>query len=86
MTQRNAHLATARPNMFRCRYVHKARSYALGACLLALSLLLPTVLLAWGSIGHMTVAYVAYRKLTPATKARVRDLLKLNPDYAAPTR
>ena len=39
-------------------------------------------LLAWGPIGHMTVAYVAYQRLTPATKARVRGLLKLNPDYA----
>jgi hypothetical protein len=37
---------------------------------------------AWGPIGHMSVAYVAYQKLTPAAKARVRDLLKLNPDYA----
>jgi hypothetical protein len=44
--------------------------------------LLPTLSFAWGSIGHMTVAYVAYQKLTPAAKARVRDLLKLNPDYA----
>lgn len=47
-----------------------------------LLLLLPTSLMAWGSIGHMTVAYVAYEKLTPAAKARARDLLKLNPDYA----
>lgn len=39
-------------------------------------------LLAWGPIGHMTVAYVAYQRLTPTTKSRVRDLLKLNPDYA----
>ena len=30
----------------------------------------------------MTVDYVAYQRLTPATKARVRDLLKLNPDFA----
>jgi hypothetical protein len=30
----------------------------------------------------MTVAYVAYQNLTPAAKARVRDLLKLNPEYA----
>lgn len=44
--------------------------------------LLPTPLLAWGGIGHMTVAYVAYQRLTPAAKARVRDLLKLNPDFA----
>jgi len=52
-------------------------------CLCAFLLaLLPTFLLAWGGIGHMTVAYVAYQKLTPAAKARVRELLKLNPDYA----
>jgi hypothetical protein len=38
-------------------------------------------LLAWGPIGHMTVGYAAYQRLTPATKARVRNLLKLNPDY-----
>jgi hypothetical protein len=49
--------------------------------ILALSLL-ATSLVAWGPIGHMTVAYAAYQRLTPATKARVRDLLKLNPDYA----
>jgi len=47
----------------------------------ALLALLPSSALAWGPIGHMTVAYVAYQKLNPATKARVRDLLKLNPDY-----
>ena len=53
------------------------------ACLCAVLLaVFPTFLLAWGGIGHMTVAYVAYQKLTPAAKARVRDLLKLNPDYA----
>jgi hypothetical protein len=55
----------------------------LRACLCSIFLaLLPTSLMAWGPIGHMTVAYVAYQKLTPAAKARVRDLLKLNPDYA----
>jgi hypothetical protein len=40
---------------------------------------LPVSLFAWGPIGHMTVGYVAYQNLTPAAKARVRDLLKLNP-------
>jgi len=56
----------------------------LRACLCSLlCALIPTSLFAWGSIGHMTVAYVAYEKLTPAAKARARDLLKLNPDYAA---
>ena len=43
--------------------------------------LLTAPALAWGPIGHMAVAYGAYQSLTPATKARVRDLLKLNPDY-----
>jgi len=51
-------------------------------CVCSILLLLPTSLAAWGPIGHMTVAYVAYQELTPETKARVRDLLKLNPDYA----
>jgi hypothetical protein len=43
--------------------------------------LLPVLVNAWGAIGHMTVAYVAYQKLTPASKARISELLKLNPDY-----
>jgi hypothetical protein len=51
-------------------------------CVCSILLLLPTSLAAGGPIGHMTVAYVAYQELTPETKARVRDLLKLNPDYA----
>jgi hypothetical protein len=36
---------------------------------------------AWNSIGHMSVAYAAYQKLSPAEKARVAVLLQLNPDY-----
>jgi hypothetical protein len=35
----------------------------------------------WDDLGHMTVAYVAYQQLTPATRARVKALLKLNPYY-----
>jgi hypothetical protein len=37
---------------------------------------------AWNSFGHMTVAAIAYGHLTPASKARVAQLLKLNPNYA----
>ncbi len=56
----------------------------LRACLCAVLLaVFPTFVLAWGGIGHMTVAYVAYQRLTPSAKVRVRDLLKLNPDYAS---
>ena len=35
----------------------------------------------WNDRGHMTVACIAYQQLTPATKARVNVLLKLNPFY-----
>jgi len=35
----------------------------------------------WDTYGHMAVAYVAYQKLTPATKARVKVLLSENPKY-----
>jgi S1/P1 Nuclease len=81
--QPSAHLTTQPPNRFHFQYLQQAPPYALRASLLVCCLLLPTMLFGWGSIGHMTVAYVAYQKLTPATKARVRGLLKLNPDYAA---
>jgi S1/P1 Nuclease len=37
---------------------------------------------AWNSFGHLEVAYLAYQKLTPATRARVWTLLQLNPDFA----
>jgi len=37
--------------------------------------------LAWNDRGHMTVAYVAYKQLTPPTRDRVNALLKLNPKY-----
>jgi S1/P1 Nuclease len=38
--------------------------------------------LAWNSVGHMTVAYAAYQRLTPAERTRAAVLLKLNPDYS----
>jgi hypothetical protein len=41
-----------------------------------------TPLYAWDSFGHMEVAYLAYKKLTPATRARAYALLQLNPDFA----
>jgi S1/P1 Nuclease len=36
---------------------------------------------AWNDFGHMTVAAVAWQHLTPAARARVGTLLRLNPDY-----
>jgi hypothetical protein len=51
---------------------------------LVLLLAIPTVqpATAWWNGGHETVAYIAYAKLTPATRAHVDALLKLNPLYA----
>jgi hypothetical protein len=52
-------------------------------CILSIAFLaFPVSLFGWGSIGHMTVAYVAYQELGPNAKVRVMELLKLNPDYA----
>jgi S1/P1 nuclease len=36
---------------------------------------------AWNDRGHMSVGYVAYERLKPATRDRVNALLKLNPKY-----
>lgn len=38
--------------------------------------------LAWGDFGHMTVAAIAYKYLTPESKARVATLIQLNPNYS----
>lgn len=35
----------------------------------------------WSRGGHMTVAYIAYQKLTPAVKLKADELLKQNPSY-----
>jgi len=58
------------------KMVHRASALVL-TCVVALE----TPSFGWGSIGHMAVAYVAYKQLTPATKKKVNALLKLNPDY-----
>lgn len=36
----------------------------------------------WNDRGHMTVAYIAYKQLTPTTRDRANALLKLNPRYS----
>lgn len=37
---------------------------------------------AWGDLGHMMVAAIAYERLTPEVRQNVTELLKLNPRYA----
>ncbi|HUS11714.1 MAG TPA: S1/P1 nuclease [Pyrinomonadaceae bacterium] len=37
----------------------------------------------WSDTGHMAVAFIAYRKLTPQARARVNALVRLNPSFNA---
>lgn len=41
----------------------------------------PMPALCWNDFGHMTVAYLAYKKLSPHTRERADQLLKLCPSY-----
>src|SRR2546430_3143966 len=43
--------------------------------------LFQTPVLAWNNYGHMTVAYIAYQKLTPQARAKANALLTKNPDF-----
>src|SRR5260370_9093966 len=47
----------------------------------ALGLALSDSVFAWNDRGHMTVAFIAYKQLTPTTRDRVNALLHLNPKY-----
>lgn len=58
----------------------RARNLLTSLLVLVLVLYVPTF--AWDNEGHMAVAYVAYQHLNTATKARVDQLLQLNPDYS----
>ena len=46
----------------------------------ALGLAMPAE--AWNYSGHKIVAEIAYGRLTPQTRARVDDLIRMHPDYA----
>ena len=59
--------------------MNKGRRLIASTLLLVFSFSMTTQ--AWDNLGHMTVAYVAYQHLTPTTKDRVHELLKLNPEY-----
>jgi hypothetical protein len=56
------------------------KSLVIRLALLAVSVACSAVY-AWDGYGHMSVAYVAYQKLTPQTRAKANALLKKNPDY-----
>ena len=50
---------------------------------LAIAALAPSTGLAWFDQGHMMVAAIAWKKLTPTVKSRAIALLKLNPSHDA---
>jgi len=50
-------------------------------CVVLLGVVLSGPAFAWNDRGHMTVAYIAYQHLKPATRDRVNQLLRLNPNY-----
>jgi hypothetical protein len=45
--------------------------------------LFPDPSAAWGAVGHRTVAYIAQDRLTPATRAAVREILGMDQDLAS---
>jgi hypothetical protein len=53
----------------------------LTASTLVLGLALSVTSYGWSDTGHMAVAYVAYRNLTPQTRAHVDHLITLNPRF-----
>jgi hypothetical protein len=56
-----------------------ARALMATVCLFMLICASPAY--AWNDKGHMAVAFVAYKQLTPAIRARVDTLLTLNPFF-----
>ncbi len=58
---------------------------SLPAYLLVFSVILPLAapVSAWNATGHRIVAAIAYQRLTPATRAKVDELIRSHPDYAA---
>ena len=59
--------------------MHIRLSKTIFSLLLSLLLSVPPQLWGWGNTGHEAVAYVAWQQMTPATRARVMNLLKLVP-------
>lgn len=53
------------------------------ALTLLLVLLFSVPAYSWSDTGHMAVAFLAYQRLTPQTRARVNALVRLNPRYNA---
>ncbi len=47
----------------------------------AVALVVCVSLQAWNAAGHRTIAYIAYSRLSPQTRARLDTLLQSHPDY-----
>lgn len=59
--------------------MHKLFCKVILVASLSTLLLSPPKALSWGNTGHEAVAYVAWQQMTPATRARVIELLKQVP-------
>src|SRR3954447_4471205 len=46
------------------------------------ALVVPSVARAWNGHGHMTIAPIAYRRLAPADRSKVDEILKSHPAFA----
>ena len=55
------------------------------AAFLSLAALAPMPALAWGAVGHRTIATIAYAEASPATRKAIRALLKHGKELDTPT-
>ena len=64
--------------------MNTARSFlkAFSFWLIVLSTSLPTRSVAFGPVGHETIAFIAQDRLSPATLAKIRELLDHEEDLA----
>ena len=58
------------------------RQHALAVAFLVAALAVPSVARAWNAHGHMTIALIAYRRLDPAVRSKVDEILKSHPAFA----
>lgn len=57
------------------------RVFRFATCVLILMTAFNVPSYGWNKLGHMAVAFIAYRNLTPAVREKVNKLVKMNPEY-----
>jgi S1/P1 Nuclease len=74
------------PSQNACTALYRSLRSTVLPCLVALPLVFPQDICAWGNTGHEAVAYVAWQQLTPAVQKRVMELLMLVPTLQNPNK